>query len=120
MNIECDITDDQVWKLYKQFSEEQKENIIKAIIFDDLIIKVWKMIAEHDYDWYWWNTEGWRSGSEIREAIARVQWIKDEYIKDKDALIEALKSKKENYKRYYDKLFELYHKGIIRNEDLPK
>lgn len=40
MNIECNITDEQMWKLYEQFSEAQKEQIIKAIIYDDFIIKV--------------------------------------------------------------------------------
>lgn len=78
------------------------------------------MIAEHDYDWYGWSTNGWRSGSEIREALARTQGIKDEYIKDKESLISSLQSKNENYRKYYDKMFELFHAGIIANEHLPK
>lgn len=120
MKLECEITDEQMWKLYEQLTDEQKDNIIKWIIYDDLIIKIWKMLTEIDYDWYWWNTSGWRSGSEIREAIAKIQGIEIEYRKDKESIISTLSANLENAKKYESKLLELYHSWIIKHEHLPK
>lgn len=120
MKLECEITDEQLWDLYDQFTDEQKDKIIKWIIFDDLIIKIWKMLTETDYDWFRWDTSWWRSGSEIREAIARIQGIEKEYRKDKEDIISSLERKLENAKKYEKKMWELYHAWRIRSEDLPR
>ncbi len=119
MEINITLTDEQLFDVLLNLNEDQREKMVKSISYD-FIIETWKMLKEIDYDWYSWNTSGWRSWSEIREAIVRIQWIEKEYRADKESEIRSIQSSNNHYKKYYDKIFELYHSWIINYEHLPK
>lgn len=119
MELNITLTDDQLFDLLQNLNEDQREKMFKSFSYD-IIIELWKMLKETDYDWNSWSTTGWRSWSEIREAIVRLQWIEEEYRKDKESEIRSLSSSVTHYKKYYDRMFELYHADRIRHEDLPK
>jgi hypothetical protein len=93
--------------------------MVKSLSYD-FIIETWKMLKQTDYDWYSRSTWWWRSGSEIREAIVRIQGIEEEYRKDKESVISSLEHNVAHYKKYYDKMYELYHANIIPHDYLPK
>ena len=119
MNINVTLTDDQLFDLLQNLDEDQREKMVKSFSYD-FIIEVWKMLKKTDYEWYGFTTGWWRSWSEIREALVKIQWIEKEYREDKESVIKSLKSSVEHYKKYYDKIFELYHANIIEHSQLPK
>lgn len=119
MELNITLTDEQLFDLLLNLNEDQREKMVKSLSYD-FIIETWKMLKQIDYDWYSWNTSGWRSWSEIRESIVRIQWIEKEYRDDKESEIRSLQLSNNNYKKYYDKMFELYHSWIINYGDLPK
>lgn len=118
MKINVTISDGQLYTILENLWDDQKEKMIKALSYE-LIIEVWKMLRETDYDWYMFDTGWWRSWSEIREAIVKIQWIEKEYRKDKENVINAITRDRDEYRRYYNKMFELYHWGLIPYDYLP-
>lgn len=119
MELNVTLTDEQLFDLLLNLNEEQREKMVKSLSYD-FIIETGKMLKKIDYDWYSWNTSWWRSWSEIRESIVRIQWIEEEYRLDKESEIRSLQSEVANYKKYYDRMFELYHAWFISYDNLPK
>ena len=105
----CEIAPKDIYAVFSQLEPEEKDIIMRWIIFDDLIEAVGKQLKAEDYDFCSWSTSWWVSGSELREAIMRFQGIEEAYRKDQENIKTNLTRERDHYKKWHDILWALYH-----------
>lgn len=120
MKIDIEITEDNILDFICQLPIEIQQKALEHFTYEAVIMELEKHLRNKNYDTYSWDTSWYKSWARLRESIIKIQWLESEVIKDKESIIQSLQSDVKHYKRYYDKMFELYHSEKINCNDLPR
>lgn len=94
-------------ELYNELPQGVKYRILESLVFTD-ILEVAERQLQGTTDLYSWDTTGWRHGANLRDCIAKITGIEEEFRKDKESIIKSLEHNVEHYKKYYDWYYKLY------------
>lgn len=117
MKLEIKTTDEDVLAMFEELPEETKQAILDRFTATEVINQLTKHIKGGG-DYYGWSTSGWRWGSEVREALAKMNGFEEELRKDHKNLVSSLTHDRDYYRKYYNWYFEFYHldHGEIHNK----
>jgi hypothetical protein len=95
-------------EVFMALSDDDKKFLLESFVFEEVIPYIERQLR-HETSCDSWNTTGYRDGGKLREAILKTQGIVPEFEKDLKSRIRSLEGDVENYKKYYDWYWKLYH-----------
>ena len=108
IKIKVKTTMGEMLEMFRSLTNEQKDEILKLYVFEDIIEAIEKQL-KHDSDTWSAGSDGFKDGALIRKKILEIQGIEPEFKKDLEGRIRSLESSVCNYKKYYDWYFKLWH-----------
>ena len=99
-----------------KLTDEQKAELLETFTIEEILPAIERQL-KHETNCAWWNTQGERDGQKIREFIANIQGLEEEYKKDLDARLRSAVNDRDNYKKYYDFYFKIFHHKDINSEN---
>lgn len=94
--------------LFKSLDDESKKHLLELFTFEELIPAIEKQL-KHNTDSWSSSTSGERDGCVLREKIMQIQGLEEEFRSDMSFKISNLESDRDNYKRYYEWYWKLFH-----------
>lgn len=95
-------------EVFREMSDDDKKFLLESFVFEEVIPYIERQL-KHETDCSSWDTTGYRDGGKLREAILKIQGIVPEFEEDLKSRIRSLESDVENYKKYYEWYWRLFH-----------
>lgn len=105
-----------ILELFDELDEEVKDEILSKFAASQIIERL-EQHLKGETDYWGFSTSGYRWGSQIREAIAKIQGIEPEWKKDYESRIRSLEHKVGHFEKYYKWYFRAYHSDSMKDID---
>lgn len=99
-----------------KLTDEQKAELLETFTIQEIFPAIERQL-KHETSSDWWNTNGERDGAKIREFIANIQGLEEEVRKDCKDKLRATESDRDNYRKYYDFYFKMFHHKDLNGEN---
>lgn len=97
--------------IIENLTEDGKKRLLELFVYSEILDSIERQLKGKT-DLWGWDTSGWRDSSRLREDILKIQGLEPEFKKDLESKIKSLQNDVDNYKKYYDWYFKIYHHNI--------